>query len=332
MAKYSEFVHRIDLDALYEALDWEPITRRGDEDLGYCLDPWGLHANGDTTGKLAINRSKKVAHCFVCQGQSLLSLVMGVKDLSVQDATQWLSQFAHERGQSPDSFLAELDRMFEPKPEEVSVTPFFNVRVLDAWINNKTDWYSDRKILSEVKDFFRLGYDPEHTRYTKKGEYTGPAIILPHFWKGRLVGWQERWLDKDRPKYIPKYTNTGDFPRKETVWGWDFAQDKGQVYVVESVPTALFLISEGYPAVATFGASISESQIKLLRVFQEGVILAPDNDSPGEGWTEAIGDYVSRYVPVYTVGLVEGHGSDLGDLPPGLLEPHLLETLRSYKE
>jgi DNA primase len=317
--RYSEFVDYLDLDSIYDALEWSPESSKGDEDIGYCLDPWGLHKNGDTTGKLAINRTKKVYNCWVCEGGSMLDLVMAVKDMNTTEATEWLYQFTRPRNLSPDEFYDEIDTLLSYGPTEPKPAPYFNHRVLDKWTENDHEWFSERGISQEVREYFKLGYDPFHERRTRKA----PAIVIPHFWKGKLVGWQERWLDGQKPKY----TNTEDFPRHETVWGYDFAiEQQEQPFVVESVPSALFLLSHGYPAVATFGGEVTVEQMKLLRVFQQGIIVAPDNDAIGRGWVSNPGNVVrvlQRFVPVLVAPYVAGDGADLGDLTADELPLHL---------
>ena len=67
MARYSQFVNRIDIDAVEQELDFEVLREENGNDIGYCVLPYGLHNNGDTTGKLAIHRDKKVYNCWVCE-------------------------------------------------------------------------------------------------------------------------------------------------------------------------------------------------------------------------------------------------------------------------
>jgi len=320
--KYADFADRIDYDAMYEDLGWEPLSSYKEEDKGYCLMP-ANHTHGDSSGKLAINREKGVYNCWVCGGGSILSLVMEVKDLSYQDATAYLYQFADKaQNETADEFYSRIERLMERPVEERKPLPFFNERVL-KW-QGYDQWFADRHISEEVADYFRLGVDPEHRKYNpKEGEWIGPAAILPHYWDGKLVGWQERWLT-DTPRWVGKYTNTTDFPRETTVWGYDFAKKQTKPpIIVESVSTALMLITEGYPAIATFGAQLTPHQLKLLRIFQQGVMLAPDNDGPGINWTNTLTEYLKKYIPVLYVPRVQGHGLDLGDLHPEELPTHL---------
>lgn len=323
--KYQDFVDRIDYDKLYEDLAWEPKESSGHEDKGYCLMPQN-HTNGDTTGKLAINREKGVYNCWVCGGGSILSLVMEVKDLGYQEASAYLFGFVDSVSkESPDDFYTRVEKLLATEKPQKKPLPYFNTRVLEPWLQEDHDWFAERHISDAVRDYFLLGFDETAKRFHPKyGGYEGPGIILPHMWDGKLVGWQTRWLNEDRPKHIQKYTNTTDFPRETTLWGYHFALKQAKPpIIVESVPTALMLISEGYPAIATFGSQVTPDQLRLLRVFNQGVMLAPDNDVAGTNWLSSLTEYLERFVSVLHVPVVDGHGSDLGDLHPDELPTHL---------
>ncbi len=76
------------------------------------------------------------------------------------------------------------------------------------------------------------------------------------------------------------------------------------------------LISLGYPAMATFGASINEAQVKVLRQFQNGVVLAPDKGSAGEDSYWGLAGALRRHVPIAWVEPPQelDEKEDLGDL------------------
>lgn len=300
MKPYLEIVKNLDVDEFEAAIGFEPMgqTENG-EDWGQCPDPWSMHKHGDRTGKFSINRDKKVFNCFVCGGGTLLSLTIAIKDCTESEAIEWLWQFSSKANQSDESFLDEIDKMLvkEVKNEEASL-PWFNQNVLSQWRGNHHEWFDERGIVNHVIQEYKLGVNYNTIRSNKSEIFESTTIVLPHFWQGKLVGWQNRWLG-DRPKWVPKYTNTGDFPKKTTLYGFDQAIEFNRpVVIVESVPSVLYLASLGIPAVATFGANVSKEQMSLLRGFQEGVILARDNDNAGMKWSNDLMLYLERYVPV----------------------------------
>jgi hypothetical protein len=351
--EYKNFVDAIDIDAFEEAIEFEPLEHRNGEDVGYCPDLWGLHKHGDSTGKFAINREKRVYHCFVCGGGTLLSLAMEFGHSDEETATEWLYQFARGDTRTDTEFVEDFMKLLDTYQEKKGDRmPYFNEHVLSqfdpAYHPLDLDeiaiaWYEERGISEEVQQGHRLCYGSHHKKVApiRGGEkidddYHGPCIVFPHFWEGRLVGWQHRWLNhgQDTPKWLPKYTNTSDFPKTQTLYNYDQAiKANNSVIVVESVPTVLFLESMGCTAVAVFGSGVVESQMRLLRRFTH-VIIAPDNDPPGEKFARGAQEYLERYVDVTVLAPVQlGEGADLGDYmstddPVGNLYDHLEGGIR----
>jgi DNA primase len=324
--RYGDFASRINIDAFEEAIDFEVIdTDKNNNDVGHCPDPWGLHKHGDQTGKFAIQRDKKVYNCWVCGGGSLLSLVMAIKDIDEAGAIDWLYQFASEDAISEEQFEDEIARLMATEIDRKKPLPYFNEHVLDRY-ESAYDWGAERGISEEVIDGFQVKFDPVHLRRGKtKDDYIGPGIILPHFWQGRLVGWQVRWLDEERPKFVSKYTNTGDFPKDSTVYNYDRSYFAEEIVVCESVPTVMVLATHGIPAMATFGSNVNDDQMKYLRGCAKGLVIAPDNDGAGAKYVDALYEGLDRFIPLKMVEPVgePDSGSDLGDLfddPEALIE------------
>jgi hypothetical protein len=327
--RYSQFWDRINIDAFEEAIGFNPEYQRGDNDVGFCLWPEN-HSHGDTTGKFAIHRELRLYNCYVCGGGDLLSLVMELHDVDQETATAWLYQFCEEDMRSDAAFVDDFMASFEDVQRRVDTLPYFNQRVLDQFSDPiPEDFYAERGIFPLVAKAYGVRYSaeakrpsPQKGKYAEDEDYYGPAIIFPHYWQNRLVGWQSRWLEDEdeRPDWVPKYTMTSDFPKESTVYGFDYAKKAEEpVVVVESVPSALFAISGNYPAVATFGSSVNPAQLRLLRRFTQGVILAPDNDSAGVKWLNANTEYLKRYIPVWHLPPVrEKPGADLGDIASNL--------------
>ena len=108
----------------------------------------------------------------------------------------------------------------------------------------------------------RVGWDLEKNR-----------IVIPHFWKGDLVGWQSRRILDDG---TPKYESTPDFPRDSTTYG--LAEGK-RIVVVES-PMSRLRHMHHQPIVSTFGFVVTPIQIQLLKWVPE-IIFWMDNDDAG---------------------------------------------------
>ena len=329
--RYEDFWDSINVDAFEEAIGWSLEYTKGSNDVGFCVFPEN-HAHGDTTGKFAIERDERVYNCWACGGGSLLSLAMELRDLDVDEATEWLYQFTEADVRSDADFVDEFMDAFRDVEKRIETLPYFNERVLERFDEPVPDeWLESREISRETADQYGLRYSseihrppPVRGKFSEEEPYVGPGIILPHYWNDRLVGWQTRWLDDERPEWVPKYTMTTDFPKETTVYGFDHVRKRDRVAVFESVPTALHLNSEGYPSIATFGSNVNDAQLRLLRRFPV-VYLGADNDKPskpggrpaGLKWRDQLTWYLNDYCEVYWIPLVPGEGSDHGDIKGG---------------
>lgn len=328
--RYNDFKDQIDVDSFEAAIGFEPIDKKGQNDIGHCPDMWGMHKHGDTTGKFAIHREDKLYNCWVCGGGNFLSLAMSIFDMNVEDATEWLRQFAHGDVRSNAEFVDYFMELISDTERRITTLPFFNEGVLDKF-DGDIGWFYTRGLDDKMISKYNLRYSnlamkpaPIKMRGDKPekidNDYYGPVAIFPHYWKGRLVGWQHRWMDWDSdhtktPKWLAKYTNTTEFPKSDTVFNFDYASRSSHpVVVVESVVTAILLARYDIPAISYFGGSIKDPQLRILRRLQQGVILAPDNDEVGEKFVRTATKYLEKFIDVKRLPPVEGKaGSDLGD-------------------
>jgi len=302
--------------------------------------PLPSHPGADASPSWSINAENLVYNCFVCGGGNLPGLVIHMVE-SVhdwQDALRWLAPFSDVDidGEDDVAFMKQLqgylDRAETPSKRQRGTTlPYYSNSVIDrletAPVALLAKWgIKDQRTVEE----FRIKYDEERRRLKGGKEYVGPCIIVPHFWHESLVGYQERWLDDDRPKWVAKYTNSDDFPKKETLFNWDRAVEearKGLVtVVVESAFTAIRLWELGYSVMATFGASVSDQQVKYLGSLFGGVALSYDSDpdfvnakgqvvkGAGQKTLKALTVRLSDLIPVSVVPQVGLDKGDLADL------------------
>jgi DNA primase len=301
----------IDIDVFEDALGLDVVKRLGDEDV--CRCPLPSHDGYDANPSFTLNRLKLVYNCFACGiGGTLIDLVARMLDVDYEQAYAFCNDYSTKS--SVGNFEKKIETIFKEERvvEAKTVLPLFNIVILEDWVNNETDYYSKRNIHSDTKARFALGFDLQHSR----GDYTGPAAIIPHFFEQKLVGYQERWTDDDRPSKIPKYTNTKGFPKKETLFAYDEVTDRSPVVVVESALTAVYLTQLGFSSVATFGAQVTDDQIKLLRNFSWGVILAFDNDEAGIAACDRVVGRLHKTIPTHVIDRYGDNKQDLNDLSP----------------
>lgn len=306
----------IDVEELERALDIVVVSQNGDEDMARC--PLSTHAGIDRNPSFSINRKKKLFNCFACgRGGTLISLVEDIKKCSYDEAYSFCRLYCVSiQSNSNKDLLFKLQSiMHEHREEDAEVLPIFRESILNGWTQDvdNTDFFIKRGISPEVITLLKLGYDAEHGR----GNYIGPAAIIPHFWENRLVGYQERWLG-NYPEGIPKYTNSKDFPKKNTIYNYHNVSS-GDIIVVESAMTVAYLMSLGHNAIATFGASVQPEQIRLIKNLcsvGSRVFLSYDNDVAGQMATSRIVKQLKNTVPLFIIEPPNESKGDLNDLTP----------------
>jgi DNA primase len=90
--------------------------------------------------------------------------------------------------------------------------------------------------------------------------------------------------------------------------------------VVESSFDAIRLDQVGFPAVATLGANVSSSQIKLLEKYFNNVILVADNDEAGNIMKDKL---IEKLGSLISVIQIDKKYKDIGDMDD--------ETIRSLE-
>lgn len=358
MIEWEDIVDSVQLDRVLDDLGIKVSSIIKREHWASCQLP--THPSADASPSFSVNEDTLLWNCFTCNAGGLLpSLVAQMlgfetdQDYDREDPTtqtafqkgvEWLLPYSDVDVNSDAGFQEQLDRYLERTREKTvkrrskfKRLPFFNPQVLDSLDYCPIELLEKWHIFEErTVERWGLRYDPERTREKNGKHYSGPAIVIPHYFRGDLVGYQERWLDPERPKWIPKYTNTDGFPKAETLFGYDIALGAAQegcpVTVVEAAMTVIRLWEIDTPGIGTFGASVGETQIDLLRGFRPGLILARDEDPDyinqkgervhGAGiqnfWANA--DRLSGNVPIWKLPPVPQQKGDLADLDDAEVE------------
>lgn len=317
MPEYSwpDIAETLRLDELLEALEINivPATTRGWQNTP-C--PLPSHTGGDSNPSFGVNEESMSFNCFTCDERgNLAKLAAVLRDVSYEEALEWTAEFSDvESDDDSAQLLRQVDRWFEEPdltrqrkfelpffhPEALGDLPYAPLELLQKWGIRH----------SGTARTFGIRYDERR----KRGTYEGPALVIPHRFGGDLVGWQERWLDwrtEGFPDWIPKYTNTSDFPRQETLYNYDRALALSEPTVaVESAPTIWRLFELGYTGVATFGSMVSLTQKRYLSHF-DVLVLAYDGDAIKT--TKALGDEL-EFTTVYSIAPLADRKADLADL------------------
>lgn len=269
------------------------ISSKG-EILHSCVLPFGGHKNGDANPSANLNYKKLTFNCWGCGNSGgLLWFISACRNESTEQTRNWLKNETGIGGeQSLSSLLDFFDAIWSPEKTVTPVLPKLDPSLLNKWLYLHPYMTEKRGIPEDTLMRFLVGYDPEYeVKLGEKLVVKSPRIIIPHFWGGKLVGWVTRRLIDDG---TPKYVNSPGFPKDLTLFN-DLIQT-GTVTVVESPMSVLSKAHMGN-IVATFGANVTERQMRLLSM-RDKVILFFDNDNAGYNATREVGEYLLPYTNV----------------------------------
>lgn len=286
-------------DAIKESLCYDLLTEFGVDRISAnprtgelvhgCLVS-GYHQDQARNPTASLNYRKLTYNCLGCQAHGgLLWFIATMRKCSTSDAYKWMEDTS---GIAPtsvdlDMLLAIISESYNPTRMTTDIIPTYSERTLDPWLVHRHPMLLDGDaefgipgwhIREENLNLMKVGWDPEEDR-----------IVIPHFWKDKLVGWQGRRIWKFQG---PKYKSTPDFPKDQTLYNFDPRKRYDHVVVMESPRSVLskvhLQVEMSKPTVfaGTFGAEITKQQIQLL-ARAERVIWFLDPDEAG--WKAMVG-------------------------------------------
>lgn len=320
LANYSEYRRRLDARevlARYGARNQtEQINKDGTTEIVHsCLldqvEPH--HAHGDAHPSAWCNIDKGLYTCSVYWSGDLIRLIQKMEGKeTLAEVLPIVGEMLSGATRGVVEFQDELAKIFASHEIVTPEIPSYAPQVLNPWLVAHPYLYDERGISMETITALRLGFDPRENR-----------IVIPHFWRGELVGWQKRaiperdsWPGTENPH--PKYRSSSGFPKSETLYGDDLARGCPAVLVVESPASVIKAHSLGLrnPApVATFGAKTSAIQADILSDYLV-VYVWFDDDLAGYHGARTLIERLMNRTRVLVVDPHEGPGPvspDLGD-------------------
>lgn len=264
-----------------------------------CVLPFGLHKNGDRNPSASLNYKKLVYNCQGCENNGgLLWFIATCRGERSSQARKWLNSQTGLGGeeQSLSSLIAYFDEVYAKRPNAQAPIPHMSERVLEPWKVIHPYFTEIRGIPAETVMKFKAGYGLIDVKLPDGSKVKSHRVVIPHFWKGELVGWQSRRLIKSDG--TPKYVSSPDFPKDVTLFN-HAPRERTDVVVVES---AMSVLSKDplIPMVATFGASVTDRQVRLLALHRR-LFLWFDNDEAGWAATRSVAERAEPYTQVFVV-------------------------------
>lgn len=289
-----------------------------------CLLTPSAHRDQRANPTASLNYRNLAGSCFGCKAAGGLlwftAVVLGTDEAG---ARAWLAGSTGEvDGVLPwAAFLTEIaDTFARAAAHAPPRLPRYAPAALDAYAHPHPYWTDapgpqgtgGRGLHPATVAKFHLGYDSAADR-----------VVIPHFWRGDLVGWQTRATRGGAPG--PKYKNTPAFPKRETVYGLN--PEAEEIVLTESVMSPLRHAHAMDDVASTFGAQVSDEQIGQVvrsRALRRTALWF-DNDEAG--WTavdggakrsEGLISRLGRHVPVFVVD--SPFAGDPADLDTGTAE------------
>lgn len=254
-------------------LNLEIIRERGDEILGHCPMHQRILGKEDANPSWWINQETGAHICFSCGFKgSVFSLVGHVKEFYEEEDVIDYEQVKEWLANIQEVTVEELGNRLKNMPDYVSLPkpiPMSEARL--ALFTAPPDWALHQKSISaEAAEKYEVLWDKDKWILVIRDPHTH-----------ELLGWQEKAHItkgfKNRPTGVKK---------SSTLFGVQH-MDKKRVIVVESPLDVVRLETVGIKgAVATFGAIVSDAQLKLIRS-SESVIAAFDNPNMDEAGRKA---------------------------------------------
>jgi hypothetical protein len=309
-ATYESYLRRLDARAVldhYGATNRQEQISKKDgstEIIHSCLldRVHPHHSNGDQSPSASCNIDKKTYVCYSmgygCDLLHLINKLEGKEEFA--DSLMMVGQFLTGSTVEVGVFQQDLEKIFSAPTYLPTPLPTYDESILKGFEHPHPYW-GQRGITQQAQETLKLGYDPKENR-----------IVFPHTFDTHLVGWQKRSVDKND---FPKYKSSFGFPKSTTLYNYDRAREYSRVCVVESPMSVAKAISYDIPnVVATFGAKINASQIRLLYPF-ETVYVWMDDDEKRAGQTgeRKLIEGLYRHTEVQVV--IPDRDRDLADCP-----------------
>lgn len=281
--------------------------RRNNELSSYCPMHFERVGREDSNPSWSINAESGAHHCFSCGYKgSLLTLVCDLQEFvtewghyDYEAAKAWLRQNIQIDFEALSKHLEELRNAYVslPKPIEMSEARL-------AVFTDPPQWALEARNLSEEACW----------AYSIKWNEREDSWVAPirNAQTNALMGWQEKGqrtrLFRNRPAGVQK---------SMTLFGYNVFP-KTTMIVVESPLDAARLASIGiHGGVSTFGASVSDAQLDLMRVAGK-LIIAMDNPKLDESGEKSAKDIFHRSralgIECWFFSYGDSKAKDIGDM------------------
>ena len=249
--------------------------------------------NNNRTPAGEVAKDSGLFFCFGCQTtKNLEEFIMHMSGRTYFEAVRYI------KGKETENDIEKLvNKTLVAPPEFVPYDELILKRLYNQLVasDKAKNYLRYRKIEMSSWSKFSLGYSEKQDSVT----------VPMHSPDGMCIGFVARTIEgKD-------FKNTPGLPKGKILFNLHRIKSSGTVYVVESSFDAIRLDQVGFPAVATLGANVSNSQIRLLEKYFTNVVLIADNDEAGSIMKDKLIEELGSLV---TIIRLDKNYKDIGDM------------------
>jgi DNA primase len=249
--------------------------------------------NNNRTPAGEVSKESGLFFCFGCQTtKNLVELIMFMSGRTYFETVRYISSKQQET-----NIASLIDKTLYTPADFVQ----YDELLIKRLNNQATEspramrYFEGRSITKESVIKFSLGYSE------KQDSVTIP-MATPD---GMCIGFVARTIEGK------EFKNTPGLAKSKILFNLHRIKTSSTVYVVESSFDAIRLDQVGFPAVATLGANVSVSQIRLLEKYFNNIVLIADNDEAGSIMKDKL---VEKLGSLVTVTNIDKKYKDIGDM------------------
>jgi DNA primase len=249
--------------------------------------------NNSRTPAGEVAKDSGLFFCFGCQTtKGLEEFIMHMTNRTYFETVRYIK--SKETETNIESIVAKT--MYAP-PDFVQYDELLIKRLNNQALESPRAmrYYTGRSITEDSVKKFSLGFSEKQDMVT----------IPVHSPDGLTIGFVGRSVEGK------EFKNTPGLPKSKILFNLHRVKTSSTIYVVESSFDAIRLDQVGFPAVATLGANVSASQMKLLEKYFNNVVLVADNDEAGAIMKDKLIEKLGSLVSVITI---DKKYKDIGDM------------------
>jgi len=249
--------------------------------------------NNNKTPAGEVSKDSGLFFCFGCQTtKNLTELIMHTTGRTYFESIRYIKSKEVET-----DLEAVVNKALYAAPDFIQYDELLIKRLNKQALESPRamSYFEGRRITQESVAKFDLGYSEKQD-----------SVVIPmQSPDGMTIGFVARTIEGK------EFKNTPGLPKSKILFNLHRVKSSKVVYVVESSFDAIRLDQVGFPAVATLGANVSSSQMKLLEKYFNNVVLVADNDEAGSIMADRL---IEKLGSLITVIKLDKQYKDIGDM------------------